>query len=200
VTKYRFAKREVAGEWVPTLREWVVELVVMIAIGVALAALGPFGSFALGSFGDRLLYWIPVALIGYVIFRPITLAAIAVARRLDLSELGAAAVGVIIAAIPATFAIAYYGGHRPGDPPSFDQLFQLYVHVAVIGVLVTTVFLLMERVQREPQPAPPAFPVPTSPPPPPLSSIDYPEHGPTSSSRLRWKTIMSAPTAPAPAR
>jgi hypothetical protein len=165
VTKIRFAMREVAGEWVPTLREWVVELVVMIAIGVALAALGPFGSFALGSFGDRLLYWIPVALIGYAIFRPIALGAIAVARRLDLSELGAAAVGVVIAAVPATFAIAYYGGHRPHAAPSFDQLFQLYVQVAVIGVLVTTVFLLMERVQKDSQPAPPVSAAPTSPPP-----------------------------------
>ena len=49
----------------PTLREWVIEIAVMLAIGVVLAALGPFGSFALGSFGDRLLYWIPAALLGY---------------------------------------------------------------------------------------------------------------------------------------
>ncbi|MDQ3079769.1 MAG: LytTR family transcriptional regulator DNA-binding domain-containing protein [Pseudomonadota bacterium] len=149
----------------PTVREWVIELVVMLAVGVALAALGPFGSFALGSFGDRLLYWIPVALIGYAIFRPITLAAMLFARRLGLSELGAAAVGVTIAAIPATFAIAYFGGYRPGAAPSFDQLFQLYVQVAVIGVLVTTVFLLIERIQQEPEPAPPASAIPTSPPP-----------------------------------
>lgn len=156
VTECPLAKREMAGEYVPTVREWVIELVVMVAVGVALAALGPFGSFALGSFAARLAYWIPAALIGYAIFRPITLAAIAIAQRLDLSELGAAAVGVIIAAVPATFAIAYFGGYRPSAAPSFDQLFQLYVQVAVIGVLVTTVFLLIERTRQEPAPPIPA--------------------------------------------
>lgn len=129
----------------PTLREWVIELVVMVAVGVVLAALGPFGSFAIGSFGARLAYWIPAALIGYVIFRPTTLAALQIARRLDLSELGAAVVGVLVAAVPASFAIAYLGGYRPGAEPSFDQLFQLYIQVAVIGVLVMTVFILIGR-------------------------------------------------------
>ena len=32
---------------VPSLREWVVEWVVMFGVGIGLAALGPFGSFEL---------------------------------------------------------------------------------------------------------------------------------------------------------
>ena len=126
----------------------MIELVVMVAVGVALAALGPFGSFAIGGFGARLAYWIPAALIGYLIFRPTTLAAFLIARRLDLPELPAALVGVLVAAIPATFAIAYFGGYRPGAEPSFDQLFQLYVQVGLIGVLVMTFFMLMGRGSR----------------------------------------------------
>lgn len=141
----------------PSVREWVIELVVMVAVGVALAALGPFGSFAIGPFGARLTYWIPAALIGYAIFRPATLAAILIARHLDLSELGAAVVGVLVAAVPASFAIAYFGGYRPGAEPSFDQLFQLYVQVGVIGVLVMTIFILMGR---DSTPLPIARPVP----------------------------------------
>ena len=134
----------------PTLREWVIELVVMIAVGVALAALGPFGSFAIGSFGARLAYWIPAALVGYAIFRPTTLTAILIARRLELPELAAAVVGVVVAAIPGTFAIAYLGGYRPGDEPRFDDLFQLYVQVSVIGVLVMVVFVLMGQGSTRP--------------------------------------------------
>jgi len=133
------------GNQLPTLREWVIELVVMVAVGVALAALGPFGSFAIGSFGARLAYWVPAALIGYAIFRPTTLAAFIIARRLDLSQLGAAVVGVLVAAVPGSFAIAYFGGYRPGAEPSFDELFQLYIQVGVIGVLVMTFFMLMSR-------------------------------------------------------
>ena len=136
----------------PTLREWVIELVVMIAVGVVLAALGPFGSFTIGSFGARLAYWIPAALIGYAIFRPTTLAALLISRRLDLSELGATVVGVLVAAVPASFAIAYFGGYRPGAAPSFDELFQLYIQVGVIGVLVMTFFMLMGRKSAEAPP------------------------------------------------
>ena len=152
------------GRSVPTLREWVIELVVMVAAGVALAALGPFGSFAIGSFGARLAYWVPAALIGYAIFRPITLAAVLIARRLDFPELAAAVVGALIAAIPASFAIAYFGGYRPGPKPSFDQLFQLYVQVGVIGVLVMTIFMLIGRnaLEASPTPVPPSIETPTS--------------------------------------
>jgi len=147
----------------PTLREWVIELVVMVAAGVALAALGPFGSFALGSFGARLAYWVPATLIGYAIFRPTTLAATLIARRLDLPELPAALVGALVAAIPGALAIAYLGGYRPGTEPSFEILFQLYVQVGVIGLLVMTVFILIGRNSR------PASVTAISPPPAPAN-------------------------------
>lgn len=140
-----YEARDGGGERVPTLREWVIELVVMVGVGVALAALGPFGSFAIGSFGARLAYWVPAALIGYIIFRPTTLAALLIARRLDLPELPAAVVGVLVAAIPGTLAIAYFGGYRPGPEPRFEDLFQLYVHVGLIGVLVMTMFILLRK-------------------------------------------------------
>lgn len=129
----------------PTFREWVIELAVMIAIGAGLAALGPFGTFALGSFGARLAYWIPAALLCYAIFRPFTLAAIYVARRLELPELPTLTVGILMAAAPGTFAIAYMGGYRPGNEGNFEELFQLYVQVGLVGVLVTLVFFMLER-------------------------------------------------------
>lgn len=154
------AKRERAGDLrLPTLREWVIEWVVMLCVGIALAALGPFGSFELGSFGARLAYWVPAAVIGYAIFRPITLAAVLIAQRLALPELPAALIGTLAAAVPATFAIAYLGGYGPRSPPGFDELFQLFVQVAVIGVLVMLVFVLMGNQfarSAAPSPAEPA--------------------------------------------
>lgn len=129
----------------PTLRQWVIEIAVMLAIGVVLAALGPFGSFTLGTFADRLLYWVPAALVGYAIIRPTTLLALAIAHRLTLPEVPSASVGILVAAVPGSYAIAYLGGYRPGGGPQFQELFQLYLHVALIGILVMLVFLLMER-------------------------------------------------------
>lgn len=155
------------GNRVPTLREWVIEWVVMLGVGVALAALGPFGSFALGSFGARLAYWIPAAVIGYAIFRPTTLAAVLAARRLALPELPAALLGTLAAAVPGALAIAFLGGYRPGAPPRFDELFQLYIQVALIGVLVMLVFVLMgngpARPAHSPVPEPAAEPPPQKP-------------------------------------
>ncbi len=129
----------------PTLREWVIEIAVMLAIGVVLAALGPFGSFTLGTFADRLLYWIPAALLGYVVVRPTTLVALVIGKRLTLPEVPTAGAGILVAAIPGSYAIAYLGGYRPGAGAQFQELFQLYVNVALIGILVMLVFLLIER-------------------------------------------------------
>jgi hypothetical protein len=143
---------------VPTLRDWVIEWAVMVAFGVALAVLGPFGSFALGSFPARLAYWVPAALLGYAIFRPITLAAVLIARRLDLPELPSALAGTVVAAVPGTYAIAFLGSYGPGAPSNLDGLFQLYVQVAVIGVLVMLLFVLLG-----PRPATPASEVQLAP-------------------------------------
>jgi hypothetical protein len=155
------------GIRVPSLRDWVIEWVVMLGLGIALAALGPFGSFEIGSFGARLAYWVPAAIIGYAIFRPITLAAVLAARWLALPELPAALIGTLAAALPATIAIAYLGDFGPGTPPSFDALFQLYVQVALIGVLVMLVFVLMGRAPARPAselaPEPLAQPSPDEP-------------------------------------
>lgn len=128
----------------PTLREWVIEIAVLLAIGVVLAALGPFGSFALGSFADRLFYWIPAALLGYAIVRPTTLVTLIIARRLTLPEIPSAGAGILLASLPGTYAMAYLGGYRPGAELELQQLFQLYVQVALIGILVMLVFLLIE--------------------------------------------------------
>ncbi len=144
----------------PTLRELLIESVVMIAVGVALAALGPFGSFALGSFAARLAYWVPAALLGYAIFRPATLLAIVIARRLALAELPSVMIGVLVAAVPATFAIAVFGGFQPLPEPGFEDLFQLYVQVGLIGALVTMLFTLIERRPTPPIVEPPREPAP----------------------------------------
>lgn len=37
------------------LREWVIELSVLLGVALAVAALGPFGSYALGNFANRFL-------------------------------------------------------------------------------------------------------------------------------------------------
>ena len=91
-----------------------------------LAALGPFGSFALGGFGERLAYWLPAALLGYAIFRPIALVVITAAERIGIGEIPAMLVAVAIAAFPASAAMLWLGGVRFGQALRIDGLLQLY--------------------------------------------------------------------------
>lgn len=146
----RLAKREPAGGKVPTKRDLVIELAVMVAIGVALAALGPFGSFAMGPFAERLAYWLPVSLFGYAVFRPILALARAQAERLDLPAWAGVIGGVALAAAPVTLIVLWWNGNGFGALPRFADWFQLYLQVALIGAIITLTFLAIER------PAPPA--------------------------------------------
>ena len=132
------------------IRGLVIELAIMIAVGVSLAALGPFDSYQLGGFADRLAYWLPATLIGYAVFRPVSFAADWAARHLRLPRLAAIFGVVLIAAIPGAIAIAMIGGYSLAALPPFADLFGLYVNVVLVGTLVTLLFMLLERKPEAP--------------------------------------------------
>lgn len=127
------------------LRGYLVEMAIVAAVGVVLAALGPFGSFAIGGFGARLAYWLPGAFIGYAAFRPAYVLGVAAARRLDFPEASGAIAGVLIGAAPASLLILWWNGARLADIHGPDRWFTLYLQVAILGGLVATLFTLMER-------------------------------------------------------
>ncbi|MEO7563845.1 MAG: LytTR family transcriptional regulator DNA-binding domain-containing protein [Sphingomicrobium sp.] len=129
----------------PSRRELAVELAIMVAIGIALAALGPFGSFALGGFGARLAYWLPASFTGYVVFRPIAWAVTTAAERLGLPAYPALLLAILIGAFPASAAMLWIGGARAGDRVEMAALGQLYVQVALIGVLVGSFLTMVGR-------------------------------------------------------
>ena len=133
------------GAHIPTLRGLVIELAVMFAVGIALAAVGPYGSFYLGSFAQRLLYWLPATLGGYVVVRPFVVAASLIAERLALPLAATLAAGVCVAAVPMTFFILWLNGNAFGRLPDLDGWLQLYVQIALIGAAVTVLFWLLER-------------------------------------------------------
>jgi DNA-binding LytR/AlgR family response regulator len=142
------------------LRNLLIELSVMLAVGIALAALGPFGTFSLGPFAVRLAYWVPAALIGYLLYRPVMIAADTLAARLGFSRMSAQLVGIAVASAPATLFILWWNGNRFAALPSFERCFQLYVQVALIGALVSAIFLVIEALgarsvsERSGQPIP----------------------------------------------
>lgn len=132
------------GAYIPTLRGLVIELAVMLAAGIALAAVGPYGSFYLGSFADRLLYWLPAAFVGYLIVRPFVVAALVTSERLALPLAPTLAAAVFVAAVPMTFFILWLNGDAFGLPDR-DGWLQLYLQIALIGAVITLLFWLLER-------------------------------------------------------
>jgi hypothetical protein len=132
----------------PSVRGFIVELAVMLAVGFALAAIGPFGSFGLGNFADRVAYWVPAALGGYLLVRPTLILAALAGRSLRIAEPLAMSAGVLVAGLPMTFFILWLNGNDLTGLPAFQGWFQLYVQVVLIGGMVTLLFWLMERPAR----------------------------------------------------
>lgn len=124
------------------VRALVIEAGIAIAIGVVLAAVGPFGSYS-ASFARRLAYWVPLILLGYAIMRPTLLLADPVARRLDLPGGAVATVLMAIANGPLSLIIFWFNGHWP-RVPTLDLFFQHYVNVGIITAIVLVVYLLVE--------------------------------------------------------
>ncbi|GLR47459.1 LytTR family transcriptional regulator DNA-binding domain-containing protein [Sphingomonas astaxanthinifaciens] len=145
------------------LREGLVSLAVVALVGLVLAALGPFGSFANGSFVDRLGYWLAAVLVGFCVFRPIVFLADWAVRSLDLPRAGALVAAVLVAALPGTLAIAWLNGALRGGMPPLGGLAPLYLNVAIVGALVTGLFVALEKrpvvLPAEPSPQPPIAPV-----------------------------------------
>jgi hypothetical protein len=135
----------------------LVTMAVMVVVGIVLAAMGPFGSFASGDFATRLGYWLPAVMVGFVCFRPVVALGDQAASGLALPRWAALTGAVLLAGIPATLAIAWLNGALGGGLPQADRLFPLYCNVTLVGALVTLLFLSLEK--RRPAAADEAAPV-----------------------------------------
>ena len=144
----------------PGLRSLIIDLTVMVAAAIVLAALGPFGTFQIGSFGARLAYWLPAALLGYAIFRPMGAVIEWMASRFGFPRRAAMVAAVLLAAVPATVGIALFGGQRWASMPDAATLFPLYLNVALIGALVMGLFEILRS--SKPSAVPPLTDTPAA--------------------------------------
>lgn len=129
----------------PPVRRLVLDLSIMLAIGLLLALMGPFGTFG-ASFAFRLIYWMALMIAGYAIYHPAMMVASRVAVRLALPEAAAWAAAGVIASVPMTVVVWVVG--RIGYTtrwPTLEQALALYVNVAVIGAIGTTMLWIVRR-------------------------------------------------------
>lgn len=130
------------------IRQTIIDLAIMVVIGLALAVIGPFGSFHF-DLATRVAYWVPFSLLGYAIFRPIVALARWIATKLDLPEWPTVIAGLCVAAAPMSLLLFWADGQW-GVLPSFDAFLRMYVYVALIGSVIYSIFVLIERGKGKP--------------------------------------------------
>jgi hypothetical protein len=90
-------------------RGLTVELAFLLAVTLVLTMTGPFGTFLLGTWPERLAYWLRTDLAGYLIFRPLVWAGARRATRLALPEAAGWAVAVVIGSVPMALWLWWLG-------------------------------------------------------------------------------------------
>lgn len=148
----------------PDARQLLIDLTIMTIVGVLLAVLGPFGSFAM-PFALRLGYWLGIALAGYACYLPAAVVATRLAGRLALPKAGMWVAACIVATVPMTVLVwAVDGLWHPLRLPSAQGWLSRYAHVLVLGSAITSLFWFgCARRQRAAVPEVPADPVAPAP-------------------------------------
>lgn len=147
--------------WFADARSVLVELAVASGLGVLLALLGPFGTFAMASAAERILYWVALLLVAWLLYQPVWRASGPLAARLDLPA-GLIAGGLLfLMSLPMT-AIVWLASfrHTPTPLPGPLQFVEMFGKVSLIAALLSTLCWMVERrrsigssppVQAEPQ-------------------------------------------------
>lgn len=144
-------------------RRILIDCAIIFGVGLVLALVGPFGSFA-APFGLRLLYWLAMSYSGYFLYFPAMRGMSVLAPRLALPEpaLWAAACLIVTLPMSAVVWIANFVWHPPGWP-TLEQALTHYFNVLVMGALVCALFWFarqrhLTRPAPEPAPEPRAAP------------------------------------------
>ncbi|WP_209349336.1 LytTR family DNA-binding domain-containing protein [Pontixanthobacter sp. CEM42] len=125
-------------------RKLMVDLSIMTVIGIAMAFIGPFGSFE-QPLAYRLVAWLSFAYLGYAIYSPMSFVVEKLGGALDLPRPGLWVAAVLFATIPMTVAV-WSIGFLPGPIriPTLEQGLTSYMYVLIVGGGVTALFYALE--------------------------------------------------------
>lgn len=114
--------------------KWIaVELLIMALIGLVFGFLGPFGTYAM-PVALRLAYWVGFIIVGYAIFRPVSITAGWLREIIGIPVWIAELLATAVAALPLTFLIGFAIAGMRFDPLFFGSGFpMLYFQCAAIG-------------------------------------------------------------------
>jgi hypothetical protein len=150
-----------------------IELLVMVALGLLIGLLGPFGTFAAPP-AQRMVSWVVWLLAGYALFRPTGVVANWLCEATGLPRWAGTLLALVVASVPLTLIITMTAMRLDFAAalrwPGFWTMY-LYIWIvsAVVSIAMGAVFgrgAPAEASPPAPAPAPePAPPTPVPPPP-----------------------------------
>lgn len=124
----------------PDARRLLIDLTIMTMVGLLLAVLGPFGSFAM-PFALRIAYWLGIAIAGYALYLPAAVVASRLARRMALPEAALWVAACVVATVPMMIVTwAVDGLWHPLHLPSAEGWLARYANVLILGSAITSIF------------------------------------------------------------
>jgi len=156
-----------------------IEILVMVALGLLVGLLGPFGTFGAPP-AQRMLAWVIWLLAGYALFRPTNIVAGWLCEATGLPHFAGKLLALVVASVPLTLIVTMMVTHLPfADVLRWRGFWTMYLYIVVIAVVASVVMAsvfgrTVPAAAAASEPAPfvlPAPPLPTLPLPPGFGAI-----------------------------
>jgi len=139
-----------------------IEILVMVALGLLIGLLGPFGTFGAPP-AQRMLAWVIWLLAGYALFRPTNIVAGWLCEATGLPHFAGKLLALVIASVPLTLIVTMMVTHMPfADVLRWRGFWTMYLYIVVIAVMASAVMAVVfgrtapDAAAPEPAPSPPA--------------------------------------------
>jgi len=148
-----------------------IEILVMVALGLLIGLLGPFGTFGAPP-AQRMLAWVIWLLAGYALFRPTNIVAGWLCEATGLPHFAGKLLALVVASVPLTLIVTMMMTHMPfADVLRWRGFWTMYLYIVVIAVVASVVMASVfgrgearaPVSEPRPQPAPSPAPQPTAP-------------------------------------
>ncbi len=117
----------------------MIELLVMVALGLLVGLLGPFGTFAAPP-AQRMVSWVIWLLAGYALFRPTNIVAGWLCEATGLPGFAGKLLALVVASVPLTLIVTMMvSGSGFGDVLRWSGFWTMYLYICVIAVVVSVV-------------------------------------------------------------
>ncbi|SEH15536.1 transcriptional regulator, LytTR family [Sphingopyxis sp. YR583] len=151
-----------------------IEILVMVALGLLIGLLGPFGTFTAPP-AQRMLSWTIWLLAGYALFRPTNIVAGWLCEATGLPRFAGKLLALVVASVPLTLIVTMMLTRLPfADVLRWRGFWTMYLYIVVIAVVASAVMAAIfgrtaseattpEATAPEPPPAPaaPVLPLPS---------------------------------------